>query len=152
MSGIGDIRKIALKIPTTKIDRKGQYTSLMPNIIHSLDAANVVRAYERFTKGDGRDFFSIHDCFASQAGNMQYLHHCVKQAFVSIYIKKEFINNFHNSCLNNLALHDPAVISVKCDENVVINMMTNKQFDIPTKPAMGELDINAVMNSEYMVH
>ena len=150
--GLWDIRTIALKVPTKKIDIIKQTRSLMPNLIHSFDASNVIKAFNLFgLKGD-RHLFTIHDCFATHAGHIEILQHSVKQAFVEMYVKRDFIDNFHMRCLNRLETYDPSLILVDYKNNIVVNKFTNKSYEIPIKPLMGDLEIKDIIKSKYMIH
>ena len=66
----------------------------MPNLIHSLDAANI----QLFVNNLDRKipFYTIHDCFASLPYEMVYLEERVKEAFIEIYFKdSNYIKNLH---------------------------------------------------------
>lgn len=123
----------------------------MPNIVHSLDAANVIKALEIF-KPDSLDLFTIHDCFASHAANIEQLLLSVKRGFVSLYVHEEFIQRFHTNCISTLGERDPARITVDRCSGKVYDMSTGKTHSIPNLPPMGDLDIEQIINSRYMVN
>lgn len=54
----------------------------MPNLVHSLDASNVHLLCNNLT---GQPLYTIHDCFATTPNNMEFIEHCVKDAFIKIY-------------------------------------------------------------------
>ena len=51
-----------------KTNTRKQIRALMPNLVHSLDAASLALLIENFFKEDKtKNFFSVHDCFAVTA-------------------------------------------------------------------------------------
>jgi DNA-directed RNA polymerase len=54
----------------------------MPNLVHSLDASNVHLLCNNLT---GQPLYTIQDCFATTPNNMEFIEHCVKDAFIKIY-------------------------------------------------------------------
>lgn len=144
-------RKISLNVATTSIDRRSQRTALMPNIVHSLDAANIIKALDIF-KPNSRDIFTIHDCFASHASNIEHLQMCVKRGFVSLYVHEEFIRKFHTNCISTMCERDPARIKVDPSAGTVYDLETSKSHMIPEMPQMGDLDIEQIIKSRYMVN
>jgi DNA-directed RNA polymerase, mitochondrial len=139
---------MALKIPTDKIDKKRQRDALMPNIIHSFDASNVVKAVE-ILRDKNIEIFTIHDCFASQAANIYTLQHSVKLGFIKLYVTGDVLSRFHDGCLRSLENRDPSRISVQPDLGVVV--IEGKSIKIPQVPTVGKLDIPEIINSKYMV-
>ena len=78
-------RPITITLPTKQLDKMAIKRSLMPNLIHSLDATNIQLFINKVEKAI--PFYTIHDCFASLPNNMMYLESKVKEAFIEIYFK-----------------------------------------------------------------
>ena len=140
---------MALKLPTDKIDRRRQRDGLMPNVIHSFDASNIVKTVD-LLKTNQVEIFTIHDCFASHAANVATVQREVKRGFISLYVNENRIAALHNDWLNALANQDPSRITVDRDKGLVY--IDKKEHKIPTVPPMGKLDISEIEKSKYMVH
>lgn len=88
------------------LDNKGNHRinflkqdlGIVPNFVHSLDAANVRYLIKQLGTYDKQiNIFTIHDCFASHANKIGIIKLEVKLAFLNIYSNKEFLNkNYHN--------------------------------------------------------
>lgn len=152
--GVWQIRDIALKVPTSKIDRRRQREALMPNIIHSFDASNVVKTVDILQK-DNIEIFTIHDCFASHAANIHKVQLAVKMGFIKLYVNRDVLAKFHEGCLTNIENHDPSIITLNRDQGIVrLRYSPNdfKTFKIPVIPQLGSFDISKIIESKYMVN
>lgn len=143
------VRDIALKVPTAKIDPKRQRNGLMPNIIHSFDAANIVKTVD-ILKNAGVEIFTIHDCFASVACDAYTVQQAVKAGFIKLYINRDFLHNFNEGCLRGLEQHDPSVITVDRSTGKVFHADAG-ELNLPEIPTLGSLDISMIIESKYMV-
>lgn len=56
-----------------KFDRTKQSNALMPNLIHSLDASSIAILYDYLSNHNIRNVYTIHDCFAVTADNVEKL-------------------------------------------------------------------------------
>ena len=134
---------ITIKIPTDKISSLRQRNGLMPNIIHSLDATNIVNVIKCLSSDNC--LLTIHDCFGSHACDIPLIQKAVKDGFVKIYCKKDFLDHFHTKCLN--AIKDTDILLDSNDSLCIGNIW----YDIPKKPELGTLKIENIINCEYMV-
>jgi DNA-directed RNA polymerase len=69
-----------------KIDKSAMKSSIIPNIVHSLDAAHLFKTVANFDY----DIMTIHDCFCVHPNNSNKLRKELKLAFVDMY----FTNNW----------------------------------------------------------
>lgn len=108
---------VTIKLPTQSIDKAKVKQSLMPNFIHSLDAANVHLLLRNILKYK-LPVFTVHDCFASTPNNMLLLEKLVKEAFIEIYFKSEgYLLKVHRNFLKNILASRDWEISIE-NENV----------------------------------
>ncbi len=122
----------------------------MPNVIHSLDAAHIVGLLTNPLVED-LTVFTIHDCFGSVAADSFVVQQIVKKEFVSIYSDKNFLNSFHSGCIASIKTYDPTRYEIDDDGKHVIDKKSDAKYAIPKLPALGDLDINSVLDSTYMV-
>jgi DNA-directed RNA polymerase len=76
-------KPINITLPSKKLDKLSIKRSLMPNLIHSLDATNIQLLINKLNKD--QLIYTIHDCFASLPNKMINLEEKVKEAFLEIY-------------------------------------------------------------------
>ncbi|MFO0003063.1 MAG: DNA-directed RNA polymerase, partial [bacterium] len=93
--------KIAINTPTDFICKRKQQNGLMPNIIHSMDASNITCLIDSLTKVCEApiSLLTIHDCFGTHAQDVPLIQQYVKRSFAELYVKKDFIEEFHKRCL-----------------------------------------------------
>lgn len=121
--------KLSVKADQTGLDKKKQATGISPNFVHSLDAAALMR-YVCRAKDRGIDSFSlIHDSYGTHAADTQTSLDCLRAAFVDIYEK-----------------HDPLA---EFEEDVTQVLSDKRRAKVPERPPKGNLDIRAVLESEY---
>ena len=83
-----------------------QKAALMPNLVHSLDAATlclvVINYFNQFSKdGDQKNFYSIHDCFAVPCNKVKIIVKLLKLAYSTLYSSNHYLLEFnHNFILN----------------------------------------------------
>lgn len=122
----------------------------MPNVIHSLDAANIV-GFINNPKIQELDVFTIHDCFGSVAADSSLVQTAVKYEFVAIYSDKSFISKFHSGCIDAIKTYDTTRYEISSDDSSVMDKQLNKVYKIPQIPQLGNLDLTGVLSSMYMV-
>ena len=72
-----------------------QRRALMPNLVHSLDAASLAMLVDKCDDSTKSiDFFSVHDCFAVNCNNVQLIVEFLKYIYCEIYTEKDFLLNF----------------------------------------------------------
>ena len=96
-----------IKVKNNKINKNKQIRALMPNLIHSLDAASLCLIVNMFTqyKSNKINFFAIHDCFAVTANNIVNLIKIIKLVYIKIYSEDSYLKRFDNGIINSIKLH-----------------------------------------------
>ena len=82
---------------TTKIDKRKQAQGFPSNYIHSLDAAHCHLSLVLASKKGHKQFCVIHDCYGSQASELNSFIQCVKQSFFDIYSDNNLDNLYHQT-------------------------------------------------------
>ena len=89
--------KYTFKVPVK--NKKGEYvynkrkmtTAIMPNVVHSLDATAIAMLYEllksptNLKKAPVNNIYTVHDCFAMTANNINRLMECLKNTYIKMY-------------------------------------------------------------------
>lgn len=96
-----------------------------PNVIHSFDAAHLMRTAIRCKAADIRDLALVHDSFGTHAADIDTLNRLLREEFVSIYSA-------------------PALAQWR---DTVVEL-TGVQ-DLPEVPQLGEFDVNEVLKSPF---
>lgn len=96
-----------------------------PNVIHSFDAAHLMRTTIRCKREDLRDLALVHDSFGTHAADIDALGRALREEFVAIYSEPQ------------LALWRQSVIDLTC------------VTDLPEVPALGDLDVTGVLDSPF---
>jgi len=105
-----------------------------------MDASNITLLYDGLSalnKNQPRrgriDLITFHDCFGTHANDIEILSSLVKNAFISIYKDRKFLDKFHNTNVNNIK----SVYTVK--DNIVY--FNKKQLTIPTIPKIENIKL-----------
>lgn len=94
-----------LKIPNkNKINHKKQLRSLMPNLIHSLDAVSIALLVKLLTNYGLKEynFFSVHDCFAVTMNNVEELKSFIFLVYINLYLKDQYLLKFDQGLINHI--------------------------------------------------
>jgi DNA-directed RNA polymerase len=89
--------KLNLKVTIKKkFDKNKQIRSLMPNLIHSLDASSLSLLYEKFNYSYNGDvqFFSVHDCFGTTCDKVFLLKTILASVYTDIYSTDPYLLEF----------------------------------------------------------
>jgi DNA-directed RNA polymerase len=129
-----------------------------------MDAANISLLVDSLVQGGSAEgnvnnfnLVTIHDCFVTDANHVELIHFQVRAAFLRIYQKQEFINDFHSFILNHLI--NLGVKIIKNNGNSpsvadIIELSNGKTIEIPTKPDFNEsIDLKYnLFNSPYFIN
>ena len=90
-------KSVKISVPSNKVNITKQNLSILPNLVHSMDASNITLLVNNIINSNKNiDISTIHDCFASQTNNIELLSFQVKLAFLHIYKNQDFINQLHD--------------------------------------------------------
>lgn len=126
---IGSVRiKPVVKVPTEKLDSRKCASAIAPNVVHSFDAAHLMRTVEKMAAEGITSYAMIHDSYGTLAADVETMNRCLREAFVEQY-QGNVLERFRNEILEQLPeeLHDK----------------------VPPVPPMGKLDLEAVKLSRY---
>ena len=108
-----------------KINLRKQRNAIVPNLIHSLDAAHMMMTVNRLYDLGVRHFAMIHDSYGVHASDVPLMNRVLREEFVKVYT--------------------PNVIGSFFEEQ----RKNNPDLSLPEPPALGGLAIKGVLRSEY---
>lgn len=146
----GNRKTLVLQTKTGKINKMKQKSAIIPNIIHSLDAAHLSLVINKAFERKLNPIITVHDCFGTLPNNMEKLSDIVKMEFFKIYITDKFMEKFHNKNLEILSDLGYEIITNNDDGKLYI-LKNNIRMYIPTRPELGDFDLNKVLNSKYFI-
>jgi len=118
---------ITISIPTDKADKVSTLNGVTPNLIHSLDSANIhiliqsILNYKNNT-GNKINLYTINDCFASTPNTMHEIEHLVRKSFADIYFgNKTYIYVMHENFVNQIKSFTNVFVDEKQQEYVLID-------------------------------
>ena len=150
ISILGKRKSFNLSKTTNKISLRRQNNSIVPNLIHSMDAANISLLVNSLIEDNKKlNLVTIHDCFATDANHVEFINLKVRAAFLQLYQNQTFINDFHNFIINHLIN-----LGINIIDNNKIELSNKKIIDIPIKPDFSNsLDLKYnLFNSPYFIN
>ena len=128
----GKVRKQRIKVNNGQQDARDHGNACPPNFIHSLDALHLreaARMWEDKCAAQGRKaiFTFVHDSFGVPAADMPEFHKCIREAFVKIHTQYDLLGDLVDS----------------------LQEIAGPDVTFPERPALGNLDIEAVKDSEF---
>ena len=125
----------------------------MPNLVHSLDASNIHLMVESLNK---QPIYTIHDCFATTANNMEEIERLVKEAFIEIYFSDvNYLEKMHKNILDQVKSYNEIKVDVEGKE--YIDVKNEKMFlpQIPesftSKELMSDF-VRGIRKSKYFIN
>jgi len=112
-----------------KLNARKQKSAVSPNVIHSMDAAHLMRIVLHALEEGMRDFSMIHDSFATHAGDTERFFWLIREAMVKMY-------------------EDYDIFQVLYDEAWEQLSEEGRQRLLPP-PAKGDFDIRTILRSTY---
>nr|QWO71393.1 RNA polymerase [Termitomyces bulborhizus] len=149
ISLLGKTKKLVLRENDSKLDASKQSQAIIPNIIHSLDASHLMNLIKTASENNFNPIITIHDCFGTLPNQMGTLEHRVKKEFILLYSKSAFLTNFHNRFIQSLTDNHFEIINE--NEKSYIILSPSSRIEIPSEPRMGELDVENIINSKYII-
>ncbi len=149
-------KTFSIKVSSGKVNKRKQIRALMPNLIHSLDAASLCLLINMFYLNHCDDskkinFFAIHDCFAVTANNVTNLIKYIKLVYIKIYSEDSYLEKFDIGIINIIKLHYG---NESFDENnkiITVNDVTFKYPDV-NEVIMGKIKAFKIQKAEYPIH
>lgn len=130
----------------------------MPNLIHSLDGANIHLLFKKITVEniDIKSIYTIHDCFASTPNQMFNLDYLIKLAFIEIYFNNgNYIEKMHNHIIEQIKSYAGINYIGENDKKYII--VNNNYMEIPNIPEqfisnnLTKPFIDGILNSAYFI-
>jgi DNA-directed RNA polymerase, mitochondrial len=107
------------------MDSRKQTDGVTAHLVHSFDAAHMMRTVNRLYGLGLRHFMMVHDSYGVHAADVDLLHRVLREEFVSIYsepVLQKFIEELRKA---------------------------NPGVKLPDPPKTGTLDIRQVLSSPY---
>ena len=118
-------QQIAFYNPTSnKLDVKKGANGIVPNFVHSIDAAHMMAVILRLKDLGILDFIGVHDSYAVHAAHVDTLHEVIREEFVAIHEQNPL-------------------------QAFKAQMETRLGIQLPDLPPTGTLDIQEVRKATY---
>jgi DNA-directed RNA polymerase len=149
-------KPVTISLPTDKLNKMKIQRSFMPNLIHSLDAANIHLLIKKVIKnGSIHSLYTIHDCFATTPNNMRELEKLIKICFIYIYFTQEnYLEKMHNFFLEQIKSYAPDTYKDNDSYYIKDKKGSLKIPNIPPQFISNKLRkefINGILNSIYFI-
>ena len=135
---------------SNKINEGKQIQAIIPNIIHSMDASHLINVIKSASDKKFYPLITIHDCFGTLPNKMGELEYNIKKEFILLYSNNTFLKNFHKRFIQNIKDNN-FDIEIEGRKSYINLDHTNKKLEIPIMPKIGQLDIDNIINSKYMI-
>ena len=133
-----------------ELDKLKQTNSIIPNIIHSLDATHLINLINKALDQRFGPILTVHDCFGTLPNKMEELAFMLKKEFIILYSQKNFLETYHNRLIQSIKDNKYVVIFSK-ENNCNYVILENNWIKIPNIPNLGDLDLKKIIDSKYMV-
>lgn len=110
-----------------KPDLTRQANAIAPNVVHSLDAAALMKTVLMASEDGVEHFHLVHDSYGTLPARMDALVRATRQAFFQLYSRHDVVEELYHEWLNQV--DDLAAIE--------------------TPPSLGDLDVSEVLASDY---
>lgn len=90
-------------IDKDNLDKNKQIRALMPNLIHSLDAASLTALYNKYISVN-KSIFTVHDCYAVPIPFVETLIELLQSVYLDIYSDKEYLKIFDKCIIDHMKL------------------------------------------------
>jgi DNA-directed RNA polymerase len=140
-------------------DIRKQNNSIVPNVVHSFDASNIALLIENISSNFSVNKFNlltIHDCFATNANDVDEMILKVKLAFIALYSERSFIDNYHNFILEFICKTGFIIKENSTSKDEIISYVTtdNANIQIPKVPtfSINKNLIFDILGSQYFIN
>jgi DNA-directed RNA polymerase len=165
-------------IKKDEINKNKQKIALMPNLVHSLDAASLGFVIVNYFKQAGfkgkpclgkksemsdsnldifANFFSIHDCFAVPCNKVSEIDNLLKSAYTMIYSKNKYLIEFDSNFIASIKKHyGEEAVSIDEEKKEMTVKTASDSLTMKYIPVTSIInsDISQidVTNSSYIIH
>lgn len=139
-------RTAVLREWTNELDTRKQVQGIIPNIVHSMDAAHLMKVVSIWANTK-QYIITVHDCFGTHPNHMDNLANVVRDEFINIYSANDFLQQLHDNFINTIKTYKIKIEQHKGIDSVRIK---NKWFNIPNPPKKGELILKDI-DGKYMI-
>jgi DNA-directed RNA polymerase len=96
--------KLKLTLKTDILSKEKNKLSIIPNLIHSLDASSLMLLKKEFSKlhPETKNFYTIHDCFAVSPKYIPDLIYLIRSVYTHLYVNESYIRNFDQGIIENI--------------------------------------------------
>lgn len=116
-----------------------------------MDASHLIKVVNEM-KGVGY-ILPVHDCFGTHPNQMPHLADIVRTEFVKLYSNGCFLESLYNKFIKDVKNHGYEILEDKEGKYVEVTSGKKiKRVAIPALPERGNLDINLVKHSKYMIN
>ena len=147
--------RFSLKIKKNNVNKSKQIRALMPNLIHSLDAASLSLILDMFYQEHKNEFnkinfFAIHDCFAVTANNIVNLIKIIKLVYIKIYSDDSYLKRFDEGIINSIKLQFGKDSFNDVTKKIKVNGST---FDYPDVDVVtkGKIKASKIMKAHSII-
>lgn len=126
-----------------------QINAIIPNIVHSLDAAHLMNVIISAESKGIAPVITVHDCFGTHPNKMDALQYEVKKEFILLYSEHNFLETFHNRIIQSIEDNNFEIVKIAGLPKFVLHM--DDIIEIPQLPKIGHLDLEDVKHSTYMI-
>ncbi len=147
------------------VDKNKQNNSIVPNIIHSLDASHLINVINNGNSKGITPIISIHDCFGTHPNKMENLSKLVRSEFVLLYTQHNFLERYYENVINSIKDNNYKIIEKdskkyvsyyplkirKKDKSVYVSKKEKLSL-IPSTPNLGNLDLKNIINAIYLIN
>ena len=141
-----------------KFNENKQKIALMPNLVHSLDAASLCLVIINYFKQiDNVNFYSIHDCFSVPCNKVNNLIGLLKTAYCIIYSDSKYLLEFDSNFRSTIIkLYGKDAVSFNDKEGKIIINFKNDTISLKYPSINSVIDsktskINLNL-SNYLIH
>lgn len=131
-----------------------QNQACIPNIIHSLDATHLIKIILQAIEDSFSPIITVHDCFGTHPNKMAELEFRVKKEFVLLYTQENFLETFHNRIIQSIIDNSQTILEKDGKQYVtLLDTKTDSYYEepIPDLPKLGNLDLEKIIHSKYMI-
>lgn len=143
-------KKMIIRETLNELDRLKQTNAIIPNIIHSLDATHLINLINKSQDIRFAPIITVHDCFGTLPNKMDELAFMVKKEFILLYSQDNFLETYHNRLIQSIKDNKYDVIFN--EEDKFYHVINNEDLiKIPNVPKLGDLDLQKIIDSKYMI-